>query len=309
MRAVQIPRPGGPEVLEIGEVASPQPGAGEVLIRMAAATVNPTDLGIRARGAGDGIPAPWTPGMEIAGTIESVGEGTTLRAGQRVFGIVDHHRAKGGGAQAELVVLPAGSVVATPDNVSDVAAATLPMNGLTVLQALHRLHLAPGQTLGVLGSAGAVGQYAIQLAVAAGLRVVADAKPEDEDLVRGFGAHDVVPRSEDVAASFRTVIPGGTDGLIDAAVVDALALGAIKDGGALATLRRWNGPTERGIRIEPVWVTDDIENTAWLQQLADHAHAGRLTPRVATVLPMQQIQDAHQRLEAGGTRGRIVIIP
>ena len=308
MRAVQIPRPGGPEVLEIGDVALPEPGAGEVLIRMAAATVNPADLVLRARGGGDAVPAPWTPGMEIAGSIESVGEGTTLRTGQRVFGVVNA-QGPGGGAQAELVVLPAGAVVATPDNISDVGASTLPMNGLTALQALHRLHLAPGQTLGVLGSAGAVGQYAIQLGVAAGLHVVADAKPEDEDLVRGFGAHDVVPRSKNIAATFRTVVPGGTDGLIDAAVVDALALGAIKDGGALATLRRWNGPTERGIRIEPVWVPDEIGNTAWLEQLADHAQAGRLTPRIAAVLPLHQIQDAHQRLEAGGVRGRIVLVP
>jgi len=308
VRAVQIIRPGGPEVLQIGHVTSPQPGPGEVLIRMAAATVNPTDLLLRARGAGDGVSAPWTPGMEIAGTIEGLGKGTTFRTGERVFGIVDAHGPEGG-AQAELVVVPAGSVVRTPENVSDLEAATLPMNGLTVLQALHRLHRGPGSTLGVIGSVGAVGQYAIQLGVAAGLRVVADAKPEDEDLVRGFGPHDVVPRSKDVAASFRTVVPGGTDGLIDAAVVDALALGPIKDGGALATLRRWNGPTERGIRIEPVWVQDENGNTAWLQELADHALAGRLTPRVAAVLPMQQIQDAHRRLEAGGLRGRIVIVP
>ncbi len=308
MRAVQIFRPGGPEVLAVGRVAAPQPGAGQVLIRMAAATVNPTDLALRARGAGDALPAPWTPGMEIAGTIESLGEGTTFRVGQRVFGIVNAHGPQGG-AQAEFVALPAGSVVGTPDDISDEEAATLPMNGLTVLQALHRLQLTPGQTLGVIGSAGAVGQYAIQLAAAAGLRVVADAKPEDEALVRGFGAHDIVPRSKDVAAAFRTVVPAGTDALIDAAVVDALALGAIKDGGALATLRSWNGPTERGIRIEPVWVPDEIENTAWLQDLADHAQAGRLTPRIAAVLPLHQIRDAHQRLEAGGVRGRIVLVP
>ena len=308
MRAVQILRPGSPEVLEIGHVASPQPGTGQVLIRMAAATVNPTDLALRVRGGADASPAPWTPGMEIAGTIESLGEGSTFRIGERVFGIVNAHGPEGG-AQSELVVVPAGSVVGTPDNVSDVEAATLPMNGLTVLQALHRLHLAPGQTLGVIGSAGAVGQYAIQLGVAAGLRVVADAKPEDEELVKGFGAHDIVPRSNNVAATFRSVIPDGTDGMIDAAVIDALALGAIKDGGALATLRRWNGPTERGIRIEPVWVTEETENTTWLQELADHAQAGRLTPRIAAVLPMQQVQDAHQRLEAGGVRGRIVLVP
>ena len=308
MRAVQFSRPGGPEVLEIGHAATPEPGSGEVLIRMAAATVNPTDLGLRACGKAAIVPAPWTPGMEIAGTIESVGEGTTFHPEERVFGIVDHHGA-GSGAQAELVVVPAASIVRTPENISDVEAATLPMNGLTVLQALHRLQLAPGSTLGVLGSAGAVGQYAIQLGAAAGLRVIADAKPEDEDLVRGFGAHEIVPRSSDVAASFRTVVPGGVDGLVDAAVVDARALGAIKDGGALATLRRWNGPSERGIRIEPVWVPDEYGNSAWLQELADDAQAGRLTPRIAAALPMAQVQDAHRRLEAGGVRGRIVLIP
>lgn len=273
---------------------------------MSAATINPTDLILRAQGGGAELSAPWTPGTEIAGTVEASGPGTKFRAGQRVFGIVNPRRPEGG-AQAEFVVLPAASVALTPDNITDHEAATVPMNGLTVLQALRRLQLRPGETLGVIGSAGAVGQYAIQLGVAGGLRVIADAKPSDEDLVRGFGAHDVVPRTVNPAAAFRAVAPDGVDGLIDAAVIDELALGAIRTGGALATLRRWNGPTERDIRIEPVWVPDDNENTEALNELAGHIETGHLTPRIAVALPMEEIQQAHRLLEAGGARGRIIV--
>ena len=86
------------------------------------------------------------------------------------------------------------------------------MNGLTVLQALRRLALPRGATLGVIGSAGVVGQYAIQLGVHAGLRVLADARPEDEELVRGFGAHEVVARSGDPGAAFRAVAPTASTG-------------------------------------------------------------------------------------------------
>ena len=307
MRLIQIPRPGGPEVLEVRERPMSAPSSDQIVVRMAAATVNPTDLLLRERGAGDEVPPPWTPGTEIAGTIHTAAPGTGYHAGERVFGIVNPRRIEGG-AQAEFVTMPAASVVRTPENVTDQAAATVPMNGLTVVQALRRLKLQRGDTLGVIGSAGAVGQYAIQLGVAAGLRVVADAKPEDEELVRGFGARAIVPRSGDPAAAFLSAVPDGVDGLIDAAVIDELALGAIRDGGALATLRRWNGPTERGIRIEPVWVADDNENTEALQELADHLRAGRLTARIAVALPMDQIQDAHRLLEAGGVRGRIVLV-
>lgn len=244
--------------------------------------------------------------MEVAGTVEAVGEGADFQRGERVFAIVDPRRQEGG-AQAEFVVVPALSAVRTPDGVSDVEAATIPMNGLTVLQALRRLDLPRGATLGVIGSAGAVGQYAIQLAVHAGLRVLADARPEDEGLVRGFGAHEVVPRSAEPGAAFRAVVPGGVDGLIDAAVIDDGALTPIRDHGVLATVRRWAGPTERGIRIEPVMVAADLERTDSLRELAGHVQARRLTPRVAETYPIDRVSEAHTRLEAGGVRGRLVL--
>lgn len=306
VRFVSIPRPGGPEVLEVGQRAAPVPGRGQVLIRTTAATVNPTDLLLRAWGAAEDAPSPWTPGTELAGTIVSVGADTPFRAGQRVFAVVNPRRPEGG-AQAELVVVPAASVALTPERVSDVEAATVAMNGLTVLQAFRRLGLPVGSTVGVIGSAGAVGQYAIELGVQAGFRVIGDAKPEDADLVRSFGAHAVVPRSDDPAAAFRAQVRDGVDGLIDAAAVDAAALGAVRDNGVLVTVRRWSGPSERGIRIEPVWVPDDFENAAALAELADHLGAGHLTTRIAETIPMAEVERAHRRLAAGGVRGRIVL--
>ncbi|MCO5970329.1 NADP-dependent oxidoreductase [Actinoallomurus soli] len=306
MRSVIITRPGDPSVLEIAERPKPQPGPHQVVIRTAAATVNPTDVLLREQGGGE-LPPPWTPGTEVAGTVEAVGEGADFQPGERVFAAVYPRRPEGG-AQAELVLAPAASVVRTPDGVPDVEAATIPMNGLTVLQALRRLNLPPGATLGVIGSAGAVGQYAVQLGVHAGLRVLADAKPGEEELVRGFGAHEVIPRSDNPGAAFRAVVPDGVDGLIDAAVLDAAALAPIRDGGALATLRFWTGPTERGIRIEPILVLDDMERTESLQELADHLRTGRLTTRIADTYPVDRVQEAHRRLAAGGVRGRLVLV-
>jgi NADPH:quinone reductase len=304
MRALTFDEPGGPDTLKVTERPRPTAGPGEVVIRPTVATVNPTDLLFRATGGGE-LPAPWTPGMELAGTVAEVGEGVELREGERVFAIVDPRRPEGG-AQAEYVRVPVSWVAQTPAGVSDADAATLPMNGLTVLQALRRLDLPDGATLGVLGSAGAVGQYAVQLGRAAGLRVFADAKPEDAELVRSFGAQ-VVARSEDPGAAFRAVVPDGVDGLIDAAVIDAAALPAVRDGGALATLRGWSGPAGRGIRVEPLLVTGDLGRQDDLETLADHLAAGRLTTRVAATYPLERAGEAHARLAAGGVRGRLLL--
>src|SRR5262249_51274667 len=143
----------------------------------------------------------------------------------------------GGGAQAELVVVPAASVAKVPQGQSPEAAATLPMNGLTVRLALDRLTLKPGQTLGVTGAAGAVGGYAVELGVSDDLRVIAVARPQDEALVKRFGAATFVPSGAGAMRALHDAAPGGVDGLIDAAVLDAAVLPAIRDGGKLATVR------------------------------------------------------------------------
>jgi NADPH2:quinone reductase len=130
MRAVGITAAGGPEVLEVINRPEREPGAGEVRIAVRAAAVNPTDIGMRQVGAGK-LPAPWTPGMDAAGVIESVGpEVGRLTVGQEVMAAVTPRRPEGG-AQVELLVVPAASVVAIPTGATLEQASTLPMNGLT----------------------------------------------------------------------------------------------------------------------------------------------------------------------------------
>lgn len=308
MRAVGITEFGGPEVLQIVEKPVPEPGPGEVRIRVAAATVNPTDTVLRSgrHGPPEGLEPPYVPGMELAGTIDVAAEGSGFRPGDRVMAIVSPRTARGG-AQAELVVVPADSVVAVPDGISLIEAATLPMNGLTTRLALDLLGLGPGETLAVTGAAGAVGGYTIQLAKVAGLRVIADAWPKDSELVRGLGADVVVPRGEEVASAIRLATGDGADALVDAAVMGPVVLSAVRDGGQLAAVRPFRGETERSVKIIPIWVGDYLHEQDKLADLAALAGDGRITLRVARTLPAELAAEAHRRLEAGGVRGRLVL--
>lgn len=307
-RAIGITRPGGPDVLEVIDRPVREAGPGEVRLRVAAAAVNPTDIGLRRLGGGDLAP-PWTPGMDAAGTVESVGPDVDrLTVGDQVMAAVAPRRPEGG-AQAELVVLPAASVVPVPDGATPEQAATLPMNGLTAMRGLELLGLSAGDTLAVSGGAGLLGSYVIGLARERGLRVIADAKPEDEDLVRGFGADVVVPRSDDFAAAVRAVEPDGVAAVYDTALLNAAAFGAIRDGGGLVVVRGWDGSEPpRGIVVKPVMVRDVLERTDWLQELRALASSGRLALRVAGTYRPEEIAEAHRVMDAGGLRGRAVIV-
>src|SRR3954465_1271567 len=202
MRAVAITAPGGTEVLEVIDRDVRPAGAGEVRIAVRAAAVNPTDIGLRARGAG-GLEPPGTPGTDAARVLESVGEGVDrLSAGDEVMAAVSPRRPEGG-AQAELIVVPAAPVVRVPDRAAPAQGAALPMNGLTAMLGLDLLALADGATLAVTGGAGLLASYVIPLAKERGLRVLADAKSQDEDLVRGFGADDALPRGDGFAEAGR----------------------------------------------------------------------------------------------------------
>jgi NADPH:quinone reductase-like Zn-dependent oxidoreductase len=201
------------------DLPAPQAGPGEVRIRVHAAAVNPTDTvlrsGARATELTDG--PPYVPGMDAAGVLEQIGEGiaTDLRIGERVMAIVVPRGAHG--AYAERIVVPAESVVRVPAGATDAEAASLPMNALTARLALDVLDLTPGQTVAVTGAAGAVGGYAVQLARADDLRVIADAAPRDEQLVKDLGADIVLPRGDDFPQRVRAEVPDGVDGFVDAA--------------------------------------------------------------------------------------------
>jgi NADPH:quinone reductase len=181
------------------------------------------------------------------------------------------------------------------------------MNGLAARLALDVLALRAVETLAVTGAAGAVGGYTIQLAVAEGLRVIADAKPDDEKLVRELGAETVVPRGPDVATAIRQHAPGGVAAVVDAALIGPPVLAAVRDGGQLIAVRPFQGEPERGITVTSIRVRDYLHAGGKLAELATLAADGRLTLRVAQEIPAAHAAEAHRLLDAGGVRGRLVL--
>jgi len=317
MRGVGVIEFGGPEVLQVVDLPETHAGPGEVRIRVHAATVNPTDTVLRSGSRGAAVSEdspPYIPGMDAAGVIDEVGSGigtgtgagTNLAVGDSVMAMVLPKASHGG--YRESIVLAAESVVRVPAGSSNIEAATLPMNGLTALQSLDQLALQPGQTLAVTGAAGCYGGYVVQLAKADGLRVIADASETDEQLVRDLGADIVVLRGEDVAARIREVAPDGVDGLADGAVQREIAVGAVRDGGGFASVRGWGGTGERGITFNKTMVRDYDHRADLLDQLRQQVEDGAITLRVAGTYQPEDATEAHRRLEAGGTRGRCVIV-
>lgn len=306
---------GGPQALAVHELPDRAVGPGEIRLRVHAATVNPTDTFTRNGSRHTQLrelEPPYVPGMDVAGIVDEIGPDTDtdLAVGDRAMAIVVPRGRHGG--YADQIVLPAGSVARAPAGATLVEASTLPMNGLTARLALDRLALRPGAVLGVTGAAGAFGGYAVQLGKADGLTVIADAGPADEALVAELGADRVVARGDDVAGRFRSEAPDGVDGLADGAVQHALVVPAVRDGGGLASVRPFTGDdtelgTERGVVHHMVWVREYAEEQAKLDRLGRQAEEGLVTLRVADVYPAERAGDAHARLEAGGTRGRLVI--
>jgi NADPH:quinone reductase-like Zn-dependent oxidoreductase len=312
MKAIGITEFGGPDVLQLVELPDPQAGTGELRIRVHAAAVNPTDVAMRSR-IGPyveglrGIPPPYVPGVDAAGMVDQIGDGasTDLAVGDRVMAIVVPSGKNG--AYAEYVVVPAESAVRVPLGASDGEAASLPTNGLTARLALDVLALRPGQRLAVTGAAGAVGGYAVQLARADGLHVIADASSADEQLVRDLGADVVLPRGDDFARHVRDNVPEGVDGLVDAALLDEKVVSVVRDGGGFVAVRDYLGVRPRGIAFHRVLVSVYAREHAKLDRLREQVDAGQLTLRVARTFPADQAAQAHRLLEAGGIRGRIIL--
>jgi NADPH:quinone reductase-like Zn-dependent oxidoreductase len=309
MRAVGLFTHGEPEVLRIVDLPEVHAGPGEVRIRVHAATVNPTDMAVRNGTRAEmqkADPPPYVPGMEVAGIIDEVGSGVDrLKVGDCVIAIVVPKGSHG--AYREQIVLDARSVARAPAGKTHAEAATLPMNGLTARQSLDLLALTPGHVLAVTGAAGAYGGYVIQLAKAEGLTVIADASEKDEALVASLGADVVVRRGDDVATRFRAHFPEGVDGLADGAVLNERVIPAVRDGGAFTSVRGFLGEPQRDIRFTATLVRSYEHEWEKLDRLRQQVEDGTLTLRVAEVYPPERAAEAHRRLEAGGTRGRLVI--
>ena len=310
MRAVGLYVHGGPEVLEVVDLPEVHAGFGQVRIRVHAVAVNPTDTMARngARAEQQKIdPPPYVPGMDVAGVVDEVDDdiSTNVAVGDAVMAMVVPKASHG--AYREQIVLNARSVVPAPAGTSHLEACTLPMNGLTARQSLDLLGLSSGQTLAVTGAAGAYGGYVIQLAKTEGLTVIADASEADRELVTDLGADIVVRRGDDVATRFREHFSDGVDGLADGAVQNELVIPAVRDGGAFTSVRGFIGEPLRDISFTATMVRTydgEFEKLDGLRQLVE---SGSITLRVADTYTPERAGEAHRRLEAGGTRGRLVI--
>ena len=304
MRAVAVTALGGPEVLQLVERPDPVAAAGQVVVRVHAACVNPADVGARVgHTPGGPVPPPFLLGWDIAGEVVDVGADVSgLGVGDNVVGMIPWYLTRGAvGGYAELALADADWLVPLPADLDPIAAATVPLNALTARQALGIAALSTPTTVMVTGASGAVGGFAAQLAVQAGHRVLASATYGDEEWVRGLGVETVIARSA-ALADF-----GPVPVVLDAVPVGARAGAAVADGGVLVTTRH-TAPVDpaRGLRQEVVLVRADQQA---LRELVDAVAKGRLRTRVAATLPLAEAAEAHRRVEAGGLRGKLLLVP
>ena len=295
MKVIEVSEYGGPEVLRVGERDEPASGPGQVVVRVRAANVNPTDLGARTGHGPRGVPdPPFVLGWDFAGDVEETGE--------RVVGMIQWYDAEGSvGAYAEAIAVDPDWIVPLPEGLDYVDAATIPLNALTAVQGLELLALPDSTTLLVTGASGAVGGFAVQLAKQAGHRVIATASDGDEAWVSSLGADEVLPRDADLGSI--EPVPA----VFDAVPLGEPALAAVEDGGTVVSTRKVpDADPARGIRQEVFLIHHD---RAELARLVDDVAHGRLRTRVDRTLPLAEAAEAHRLNEAGGLRGKVVLVP
>jgi NADPH:quinone reductase-like Zn-dependent oxidoreductase len=306
MRAIQITEFGAPEVLGVVSVPRPEPGAGEILVRVHAAGVNPVDTQARAHGDRSvaHVRLPYTPGFDLSGVVAEVGPGVTAFApGDEVFAMLDLRR---GGAYAEYAIVREGEAARKPASVGHVEAASLPLVALTVWQALFETaDLRPGQRILIHAGAGGVGSIAIQAAKWRGATVYATASERNHPFLRSLGADVVIDytteRFEEIAREVDVVLdPIGGD-------TQVRSLGALREGGILVGLlgltREGRNPA-RDVRATAILVSPNAEQLASIGELVDD---GTIQPIVTHRLPLDQAAQAHRQSETRRTRGKIVL--
>ncbi|MET9608027.1 NADP-dependent oxidoreductase [Streptomyces sp. NPDC006512] len=304
MRAMVVNEWGGPETLVEREIERPEPGLGEVLVRVHAAGVNPVDWKTRASGALISWGETPIVGWDVSGTVEAAGPGVTLHsAGDEVYGMPLFPRQAG--AYAEYVVAPARHFARKPASLDHVQAAALPLAALTAWQALvDTAGVTAGQRVLVHAAAGGVGHLAVQIAKARGAYVIGTASAAKHELLRGLGADELIDYREQDFTEAVSEVDVVIDALGDGTAERSLKV--LKPGGHLISLPGPDSvPADAGT-ARAVWllVDPDLKGLEGIAALAD---AGLLRPLVDTVLPLEQAAKAHEIGELGRTTGKIVL--
>ena len=306
-KSVRVHAFGGPEVLRVEPVPIPQAKDDEVLVRVAAASLNPVDYKTREGEfppvGEDALPAIL--GRDLAGTIEAVGTRAhyMLRKGDPVFAFIGFDR----GGQSGYVVVKALELAAAPASIDLVHAAAVPLAGMTAWQGLFdHGGLQAGQRVLIHGGAGGVGHLAVQFAKAKGATVFATAGTNDLDYVRSIGADTAIDyknqRFEDVATDIDLVLDlvGGE--------TQTRSFAVLRDGGTLVSTLDVAEPDkgrDRNIRVPERWLAQ--VNTKQLGEIAALIDAGKVKVEVAAVFPVEDAPSAYERLEKGHVRGKIVL--
>ncbi len=329
MRAVRMHAYGGPEVLKVDEIPVPEPGPGEVCVRIHASSVNPIDWKIRSGGQRGIIryALPRTLGLDLSGEISALGSGVTdLKIGDEVWSS-PHHTA--GGTYAEYAVLPASQLGLKPVSLSHQEAAALPLVGLTAYEALvTKAKLQPGERVFIQAGSGGVGHIAIQIAKAMGAQVLTTCSTRNLELATSFGADKVIDYTKEDFEALVKDVDVALEALGGASRQRTLSV--IRRGGRMSCIVgdipqhvKRHGPAigvpmavlkiagfvvqarmRRGVRVYQV-VRPPVRTR--LDQLAALVEAGKVRPHIDRTFPLAELSKAHSYSETGRVRGKIVI--
>jgi NADPH:quinone reductase-like Zn-dependent oxidoreductase len=297
MRAVLMRQTGDPEVLRLEEVDRPEPGEGEVLIRVRAASINPIDWKLRRGDRPMDLPAVL--GNDVSGTVErSRAEG--FAEGDEVFGMTPS------GGYAEFATAPAALIAIKPAGVSHEQAAAIPVAGMTAWQALFdRGGLVRGQSTLIAGAAGGVGHFAVQFARYAGARTIGTGSSRNRDFVLSLGAEQYVDYTREEVAGAVSEVDVAFD-TVGGETTQSL-ISTVREGGSLVTIAGAppeQSASERGIRAELLIMSPSADQLA---RIAELVATGEVRVEIAHTLPLAEVRHAHELSESGHTRGKIVL--
>ncbi|HET8748668.1 MAG TPA: NADPH:quinone reductase [Ramlibacter sp.] len=311
------------EVLQVGEQPTPQPGPGEVRVRLHTSGVNPSDYKVRRGGFGRALGYPLViPHSDGAGVIDAVGEGVpAARIGERVW-LWNAQWMRPFGTAAQAIALPAAQAVPLPDSVGDAEAACLGIPAITGLHAVRLAQVQPGMNVLVSGGAGSVGHYAIQFARLRGATVLTTVSSEEKaaHARRAGAAHTILYRDEDVGARVQQLTQGrGVDAVIemDFTANARLYPACVRPGATIAVYGMgqmeanlptfWFMRNRITLKFAYVYELEPAEREACLRELGALLREGALQHAVALRLPLSEIVRAHEIVEQGGAMGNVVL--
>jgi NADPH:quinone reductase len=313
VRAMVIPQFGGADLFEERDVERPRPGASEVLVRVVAAGTNPVDAKLRANGSSAGLEAPIILGADISGVVDEVGPGVTdLSPGDEVYYTPEVFGPRSNGSYAEYHVAKADIVAKKPASLSHEEAAAVPLAGGTAYEAMvRRLAVRVGETILIHGGAGGVGSFAVH-AKAAGARILATASSDNQEILKELGADVVIDyKSQDVTEVALDDSGGkGVDAVLDTVgggtIVESIP--ATKTSGRLATILGAQGDlTPLYQKNQTLYGVFLNRERARLEELSTLIESGQVRPLVAEVLPLEEVGKAHERLDSGHGRGKVIL--